>query len=54
MPTQAELWKDYAAYAQLVSSLLPRAQGMTLFEPDGEVRWTSQTSVEPALPQLMQ
>ena len=53
MSKQADLWKDYAAYAQLVSSLLPRAQGITLFEPNGEVRWTSQTSVEPSLPKLM-
>ena len=53
MPKQAELWKDYGAYAQLVSALLPRAQGITVFEPDGEVRWTSQTSVEPTLPPLV-
>ena len=54
MPKQAEFWKDYAAYAQLVSALLPRAQGITVFETNGDVRWTSQTSVEPTLPQLVQ
>jgi len=53
MPKQGDLWNDYAAYAQLVGALLPRAQGITLFEPDGEVRWTSMTSVEPAVAQLV-
>ncbi|HMA11039.1 MAG TPA: EAL domain-containing protein [Steroidobacteraceae bacterium] len=53
MPTPDDLWKDYAAYAQLVSALLPRARGITVFETDGEVRWTSLESVEPALPQLV-
>ncbi|MBK9253675.1 MAG: EAL domain-containing protein [Proteobacteria bacterium] len=53
MPKQGELWKNYAAYAQLVSALLPRAVGITLFETNGEVRWTSLTSVEPALPPMV-
>ena len=53
MPKQGELWKNYASYAQLVSALLPRAVGITLFETDGEVRWTSLTSVEPALPPMV-
>lgn len=51
MPNQGDLLKDYAAYAQLVSSLLPRALGVTVFEPSGDVRWTSLPSMEPMLPQ---
>lgn len=50
MPKQGDLWRNYAAYAQLVSALLPRATGVTIFESDGEVRWTSMESIEPALP----
>ena len=53
MSKQAEIARDYTAYAQLVSSLLPRAVGVTLFEPSGDVRWTSLPSIEPSLPQLV-
>ncbi len=38
---------DFSPYAQLVAALLPRATGITVFEPDGEVRWTSEDSVGP-------
>ncbi len=38
---------DFQPYAQLVAALLPRARGLTVFEPDGEVRWTSEDFVAP-------
>jgi len=48
-----DLWSDYTPYGQLVSALLPRAAGLTVFETSGEIRWTSEQSVHPALPALV-
>ncbi len=45
---------DFTPYAQLVAALLPRAAGLSIFEPDGELRWTSQDSVSPVFEQLVQ
>jgi diguanylate cyclase (GGDEF)-like protein len=53
MSKQVDVRRDYAAYAQLVSALLPRAQGITLFELNGDVQWTSLPSMEPSLPRLV-
>jgi len=39
---------DFQPYAQLVAALLPRASGLTIFDPDGEVRWTGEESISPA------
>jgi diguanylate cyclase (GGDEF)-like protein len=39
---------DYSPYAQLVAALLPRAAGVTVFEPNGEMRWTSEDTIGPA------
>ncbi|MEO6078899.1 MAG: EAL domain-containing protein [Steroidobacteraceae bacterium] len=36
---------DFTPYAQLVAALLPRAGGITLFEPNGELRWTSEDTI---------
>jgi len=44
---------DYQPYAQLVAALLPRASGITIFEPDGEVRWTSEDFIAPTLAPLI-
>jgi len=44
---------DFQPYAQLVAALLPRAGGLTIFEPDGEVRWTSRDFVQPAFGPLI-
>jgi diguanylate cyclase (GGDEF)-like protein len=32
---------DFSPYAQLVAALLPRASGLTIFDPNGGLRWTS-------------
>jgi diguanylate cyclase (GGDEF)-like protein len=40
---------DFAPYAQLVAALLPRAGGVSLFEPGGELRWTSEDSIGPGV-----
>jgi len=38
---------DFSPYAQLVAALLPRAAGISLFEPGGELRWTSEDAIGP-------
>jgi diguanylate cyclase (GGDEF)-like protein len=45
---------DFSPYAQLVAALLPRAAGITVFEPNGELRWTSEESIGPAALKLVQ
>jgi diguanylate cyclase (GGDEF)-like protein len=53
MSKDATIPWDFQPYAQLVAALLPRAAGVTIFEPDGEVRWTSEDYISPALPALI-
>ncbi len=44
---------DFSPYAQLVAALLPRAGGVTVFEPDGQLRWTSEEAIGPAALKLV-
>ncbi len=44
---------DFHPYAQLVAALLPRAGGLTIFEPDGDVRWTSEEFIAPTMAPLI-
>jgi diguanylate cyclase (GGDEF)-like protein len=44
---------DFSPYAQLVAALLPRATGVTVFEPNGELRWTSEESIGPTALKLV-
>jgi diguanylate cyclase (GGDEF)-like protein len=44
---------DFEPHAQLISALLPRAAGVTLFAPSGEVRWTSEEAVSPGMSELI-
>src|SRR5689334_20723565 len=44
---------DFHPYAQLVAALLPRTAGLTICEPDGEVRWTSEEYLAPAFAPLI-
>lgn len=53
MPLSPDASWDFSPYAQLVAALLPRAAGLTIFETDGDVRWTSEESVAPTLPALI-
>jgi diguanylate cyclase (GGDEF)-like protein len=39
----------FEPYAQIIHALLPRVGGITVFELDGHVRWTSEASVMPSL-----
>jgi diguanylate cyclase (GGDEF)-like protein len=45
---------NFAPYAQLISALLPRTAGVTVFAPDGDVRWTTEQSVAPSMVELVQ
>ncbi len=53
MPTDPATQADFRPYAQLVAALLPRAAGITIFDPDGEVRWTSEDFISPDLAPLI-
>jgi len=53
MTAAKDLCSDYEPYAQLISALLPRAAGITIFETSGDVRWTSEEQVPPVLPALV-
>ncbi len=44
---------DFSPYAQLVAALLPRTAGISLFEPDGELSWTSQDTIGPGASKLV-
>ncbi|MEO6185701.1 MAG: GGDEF domain-containing protein, partial [Steroidobacteraceae bacterium] len=45
---------DFSPYAQLVAALLPRAAGLTVFDPDASMRWTSEESIDPAFQKLVE
>ena len=42
-------WSSLEPYAQLIRSLLPRAISVTLFDPQGELTWSSETTTGPDL-----
>ena len=44
---------DFSPYAQLVAALLPRAGGVSLFDPVGELRWTSEDAIGPGASKLV-
>jgi diguanylate cyclase (GGDEF)-like protein len=46
-------WSELEPYAQLIRALLPRAAGISAFDPEGEIRWTSESSVAADLPRLV-
>jgi len=47
-------WGSFEPYAQLIRSLLPRATGVALFDAQGEMRWTSETTTGPDLAHLVE
>jgi diguanylate cyclase (GGDEF)-like protein len=49
----SELSHDFTPYGQLVAALLPRAAGLSIFDADGSLRWTSDEAVDPQLPELV-
>jgi diguanylate cyclase (GGDEF)-like protein len=46
-------WGSFEPYAQLIRSLMPRAVSVTVFDADGEMRWTSETTTGPDLAHLI-
>jgi diguanylate cyclase (GGDEF)-like protein len=46
-------WGSFEPYAQLIRSLMPRAISVTVFDADGEMRWTSETTTGPDLAHLI-
>ena len=46
-------YTELEPYAQLIRALLPRAAGITAFDIEGEIRWTSEAHVSPELPRLV-
>src|SRR5690606_24327095 len=51
---QAVSLQDFSPHGQLVAALLPRASGLTIFHPDGELCWTCDEALAPQLPELVQ
>lgn len=48
------LWGSFEPYVQLIRSLLPRAASVAIFDADGEMRWTSETTTGPDLAQFIE
>lgn len=46
-------WGSFEPYAQLIRSLMPRAVSVTVFDANGEMRWTSETTTGPDLAHLI-
>ena len=46
-------WGSFEPYAQLIRSLMPRAISVTVFDANGEMRWTSETTTGPDLANLI-
>src|SRR5262245_58963215 len=42
-------WGSFEPYVQLIRSLLPRAQTVAIFDTQGEMRWSSETTTGPDL-----
>ena len=51
---EKEIWKKLEPYAQLVSSLLPRADAISVFDAEGWLRWTTESTQGPDLPAAIQ
>jgi diguanylate cyclase (GGDEF)-like protein len=43
------LWGSFEPYVQLIRSLLPRASSVAIFDAQGEMRWSSETTTGPDL-----
>src|SRR5688500_14591608 len=46
-------WGSFEPYAQLIRSLMPRAISVSVFDAEGEMRWTSETTTGPDLGNLV-
>jgi hypothetical protein len=46
---RSDPWGSFEPYAQLFRSLLPRAASVAIYDIDGELRWSSETTTGPDL-----
>jgi diguanylate cyclase (GGDEF)-like protein len=53
-PNDTAVWKKLEPYAQLVTSLLPRADSVSVFDAEGWLRWTTESTSGPDLPNAIQ
>lgn len=53
-PSETAIWKKLEPYAQLVTSLLPRADAVSVFDAEGGLRWTTEFTSGPDLPSAIQ
>ncbi len=53
-PSENAIWKKLEPYAQLVTSLLPRADAVSVFDAEGWLRWTTEGTAGPDLPNAIQ
>ena len=53
-PSDNAIWKKLEPYAQLVTSLLPRADAVSVFDAQGWLRWTTESTSGPDLPNAIQ
>jgi diguanylate cyclase (GGDEF)-like protein len=51
---RAKLWASLEPYAQLVKSLLPRATSINVFDNEGALQWSSETTTGPDLINLVE
>lgn len=54
VPNDKAVWKKLEPYAQLVKSLLPRADAISVFDAEGWLRWTTESTAGPDLPNAIQ
>ena len=51
---RADPWGSFEPYVQLIRALLPRASSVAIFDANGEMRWTSETTTGPDLAHLIE
>ncbi len=51
--TTTDPWSSPEPYVQLIRSLLPRAATVSLYDAQGELRWSNETLTGPDLPQFV-
>ena len=53
-PADRNVWKSLEPYAQLVKSLMPRASAVRVFDAAGQLRWSSESTTGPDLPNAIE
>ncbi len=53
LAAEKSVWKALEPYAQLVTALLPRAAGLSVFDAEGWMRWSTEATMGPDLPNAL-